>query len=128
MMFQTTALYAAIMTVAMIVLANVVSAKRGRAGISILHGDDLDLALWMRRHGNFVETVPLALLLMMLCEARGLGPTWLHAIGITLLAARGLHVIGLDAKRVTAPLRLAGGVGTQLAMLGAVAYLLWSVL
>ena len=128
MMFQTTALYAAIMTVAMIVLANVVSAKRGRAGISILHGDDLDLALWMRRHGNFIETVPLALLLMMLCEARGLGPTWLHAIGITLLVARALHVIGLDAKRVTTPLRLAGGIGTQLAMLGAVGYLLWSVL
>jgi hypothetical protein len=125
MSFQITALYASILTVMVIVLANVVSAKRGRSGISILDGGDADLALWMRRHGNLVENAPLALLLMAFCEARGLGPIWLHAIGIVLIASRALHLVGLDAKRVTSPLRIAGGVGTQLAMLGAAAYLLW---
>ncbi|PSJ57992.1 MAPEG family protein [Kumtagia ephedrae] len=125
MSFQITALYASILTVMVIVLANVVSAKRGRSGISILDGGDADLALWMRRHGNLVENAPLALLLMAFCEARGLGPTWLHAIGIVLIASRALHLVGLDAKRVTSPLRIAGGVGTQLAMLAAAAYLLW---
>jgi uncharacterized membrane protein YecN with MAPEG domain len=125
MSFQITALYASLLTVMVIVLANVVSAKRGRSGISILDGGDADLALWMRRHGNLVENAPLALLLMAFCEARGLGPTWLHAIGIVLIASRALHLVGLDAKRVTSPLRIAGGVGTQLAMLGAAAYLLW---
>lgn len=127
MTFQVTALYASILAIAVMALANVVSAKRGRSGISILHGDNLDLALWTRRHGNLVENAPLALFLMALCEARGLSPMWLHGIGVTLLIARALHLVGLDASRVTSPLRIAGGIGTQLSMLGAVVYLLWSL-
>ncbi|QCI65708.1 MAPEG family protein [Phreatobacter stygius] len=127
MTFQVTAFYAAILAFAVMVLANVVSAKRGRAGISILHGDDLDLALWTRRHGNLIENVPLALILMALCEARGLGPGWLNAMGILLIVARAAHLVGLDASRLTSPLRIAGGVGTQIAMFGAVGYLLWSL-
>ena len=127
MTFQVTALYAAIFTFLIIVLANIVSAKRGKAGISILHGDDLDLALWMRRHGNLVENLPVALLLMALCEARGLPLPWLNAMGIVLLAARLLHLVGLDKANVKSPLRIAGGVGTQISMLGAAGYLLWSL-
>jgi uncharacterized membrane protein YecN with MAPEG domain len=125
--FQATALYASILTVLVIILANIVSAKRGGAGISILHGDNLDLAVWMRRHGNLVENLPLALLLMALCEARGLTPFWLNAMGITLVVARLLHLVGLDATNPKSPLRIAGGVGTQLAMAGAVGYLVWSL-
>lgn len=128
MNFQATALYASILTVMIAVTANVVSAKRGKAGISILHGDNLDLALWMRRHGNLVENVPLALILMLPCEARGLGAVWLHGIGVALVVARLLHLIGLDAQNAKSPLRIAGGVGTQFSMLAAVGYLLWSLL
>lgn len=124
MTFHITALYAALLTLLVIVLANVVSAKRGRAGISILHGDDLDLALWIRRHANLVENLPLALLLMALGEAAGLGTTWLHALGIVLVASRLLHVAGLSKDRPTAPLRIIGGVGTQLVMLAAAGFLL----
>lgn len=127
MAFQVTALYASFFTILVIILSNIVSAKRSNAGISILHGDDLDLALWVRRHGNLVENIVLALILMGLCEARGMPPVWLHAMGILLLVARILHVIGLDAHRVMSPVRLAGGIGTQAAMLGAVAYLIWSL-
>ncbi len=127
MNFQTTALYASMLAVMIAVTANIVSAKRGKAGISILHGDNPDIALWMRRHGNMVENVPLALILMLLCEARGLGTVWLHAIGVTLVVARFLHLVGLDAQNVKSPLRIAGGVGTQLSMLAAVGYLLWSL-
>jgi uncharacterized membrane protein YecN with MAPEG domain len=125
MTFHITALYASLFTLGVIVLANVVSAKRGRAGISILHGDNLDLALAIRRHGNLIENAPLMLILMGLCEANGLGAAWLHAMGIVFLVARAAHVAGLSVDKVTAPLRLAGGIGTQLPMLGAVAYLLW---
>ncbi len=35
---------------------------RGKTGISILHGDNMDLAEKMRRHQIFVEYVPLALI------------------------------------------------------------------
>jgi uncharacterized protein len=127
MTFQATTLYASILTLLVIVLANIVSAKRGATGISILDGDNPALALWMRRHGNLVENLPLALILMGLCEARGLTPFWLNAMGITLVAARLAHLAGLDAANPKAPLRIAGGVGTQLSMLGAVGYLVWSL-
>ncbi|HWU18531.1 MAG TPA: MAPEG family protein [Devosia sp.] len=123
MIFQITALYAAIFTVFVVVLANVVSAQRARAKVSILHGDDMKLALWMRRHGNLVENVPLALILMGLCEANGLPGPWLHAMGIVLIVGRLAHVVGLNATNPAAPLRIAGGMLTQAAMLGAAGFL-----
>ncbi|WP_417309487.1 MAPEG family protein [Devosia sp.] len=128
MSFPVTSIYAAIFTVLVIVLANIVSARRGKTGISILHGDDMNLALWIRRHGNLLETLPLALLLMALCEAAQLPALWLNAFGIGLLAARLAHLIGLSVDRPTAPLRIAGGALTQLLMLAAAAWLIWSLL
>ncbi|WP_423602104.1 MAPEG family protein [Sphingomonas sp. MS122] len=125
MIFHVTALYASLIALGVIALANIVSARRGRARISILHGDDLGLALAIRRHGNLVENAPLMLILMGLCEANGLAAPWLHAMGLLFLAARVAHAAGLSADRLMAPLRLAGGIGTQVAMLGAVGYLLW---
>lgn len=127
MSLPITALYAALFTLGVIVLSNIVSAKRGQAGISILDGGNRDLALWMRRHGNLVENVPLMLILMGLSEANSLGALWLHSLGVVFLAARVCHVIGLSADKTTAPLRIAGGIGTQIAMLGATGYLLWCV-
>lgn len=124
MTFHITALYASLVVIGVIILANIVSAGRGRARISILHGDDLDLALAIRRHGNLIENAPLMLILIGLCEAGGLAAPWLHAIGILFLAARAAHAVGLSVDRPLAPLRLAGGIGTQLAALGAVGYLL----
>lgn len=125
MTFHVTALYASLVALGVIILANIVSARRGRAGISILHGDDTGLALAIRRHGNLIENAPLMLILMGLCEASGLAAPWLHAMGILFLAARMAHVAGLSADKLMASLRLAGGIGTQVAMLGAVGYLLW---
>lgn len=128
MTFAVISLYASILTIAVIALAILVSAKRGQTGISILDGGNTGLAVSMRRHGNLVENVPLALLLMALCEARGLTPGWLHTMGVVLLAGRALHLIGLDAVRTAAPLRIIGTVATQLSMLGAVVFLLWSLM
>jgi uncharacterized protein len=122
-----TSLYAAIFTVVVIILANIVSAKRGRAGISILHGDDMNLALWIRRHGNLTENLPLALVLMGLCEAAGLPTLWLNAMGLGLLAARFAHLVGLQIDRPAAPLRIAGGALTQLILIAAAGWLIWSL-
>jgi len=127
MAFQVTALYASILAIAAIVLSIIVSVKRGKAGVAIMDGGNTDLALWIRKHGNFIENVPFALFLMALAEARGMPVTWLHAIGILLLVARLIHVIGLKADKPAEPLRVSGAVGTHISMLGAVAFLLWSM-
>lgn len=126
MAFQVTALYAAILAIAAIILSTMVSVQRGRTGIAILHGDNTGLAVWIRRHGNFVENVPFALLLMALAEARGMPAHWAHIAGAILIIARILHVMGLNAEKPADPLRVAGGVGTQLSMLIAVAFLVIS--
>ena len=125
MNFSVTSLYAAVFAILAAVLANIVSAKRARADISILHGGDMNLALWIRRHGNLAETIPLALILMGLTEARALPPAWLHAAGLVLVAARIMHVAGLDATRTKSPLRIMGGAGTQAATLALAGYLVF---
>lgn len=125
MTFQITSLYAAIFTVFVIVLASIVSANRARAKVSILHGDDMQLALWMRRHGNLVENIPLALILMGLCEANGLGAPWLHGFGVVLIVGRLMHAAGLTVDNPAAPLRIVGGALTHLPMLAAACWLVW---
>ncbi len=126
MPFQTTSLYAVILTLMAIVLSNIVSTKRGKANISILHGEDMNLAVWVRRHGNFIEYVPLAIILMGLAEAAGASRLPLHVIGLTLIMSRLAHAAGLDAANAKNPLRIIGGVGTQLAMLATAFFLLWA--
>jgi uncharacterized membrane protein YecN with MAPEG domain len=127
MAFQVTALYASILAIAAIILSVMVSARRGRTGVAIMDGGNPQLALSIRKHGNFVESVPFAILLMALAEARGMPATWLHAIGILLLVARLIHVFGINLNNPADPLRVAGAVGTHLSMLGAVIFLLWSL-
>lgn len=128
MAFQVTALYASILAVAAIVLSIIVSTKRGKFGVAIMDGGHPELALWMRRHGNFAESVPFVLLLMALAEARGMPATWLHVVGILLLVARLIHVFGLSVDRPADPFRIAGAVGTHIAMLGTVVYLGYSLM
>jgi uncharacterized protein len=124
--FLITGIYAAVLALIMIALSSHVSMQRGKANVSILDGGNAELQLRMRRHGNFVENVPMALLLMLLAELDGVGSTWIHAAGLLLVAGRILHAIGLRADKATA-LRLAGGVGSTLSsllMVGNIIYLL----
>ncbi|MEO6015008.1 MAG: MAPEG family protein [Devosia sp.] len=126
MSFQITALYAPLLIILVIVLSTLVTIKRSQTKIAIFDGGNLPLGLAMRRHGNLVETLPLALILMALCEARGLGPIWLHAMGVVLIAARLTHAIGLSATNVSSFGRIAGGLATELAMAGAILFLFWT--
>jgi uncharacterized membrane protein YecN with MAPEG domain len=128
MTFQVTALYASILAVAAIILSVLVSTKRGKFGVAIMDGGHPELALWIRRHGNFAESVPFVLLMMALAEARGMPATWLHAVGILLLAARLVHVFGLSLEKPADPFRVSGAVGTHIAMLGTVVYLAYSLM
>ncbi len=50
----------------------------------------------MRAHANFIEYVPMALILLGLLELSGLGATWLWIAGGTLLLGRVLHAVGLS--------------------------------
>ena len=127
MALQVTSFYASILAIAVIILAVIVSTKRGKYGVSIMDGGHAELALWIRKHGNFAEAVPFALFMMALAEARGMAVGWLHVMGALLLISRAAHIYGLGNEHPAEPFRIAGTVGTHLTILGAVAYLAWSL-
>lgn len=120
-----TALYASLLTFVLIALGALVGAGRARTGVSILHGGDMDLATRIRRHANFIENVPMALLLLAVIELNGASAAWLHVLGVVLLLSRIAHPLGLDPEEMNRPLRSVGAGGTYLVMLGAAVTALW---
>ncbi|WGI20553.1 MAPEG family protein [Amylibacter sp. IMCC11727] len=114
---QITALSAAVLAIVFLVLTFGVIKARTAAGISILHGDDMSLALKMRVHGNFAEFVPLALILMALAENAGGNKTALSVAAMILVISRIILPFGLKVENMTHPVRIAGNIGTHLAML-----------
>lgn len=76
-------------------LTALVIARRVQSGINLMDGGDAVLVRRIRAHANFAETVPMALLLMLLLELGGLAATWLWLLGLALVAGRLLHVCGL---------------------------------
>ena len=127
-MLPITAFYAALLLVVFVALSVLVGRERGRARVSILHGDDMDLAIAIRRHGNFVEYVPFALVLMALIEANGGSALFLHVVGVLLLVCRIAHAMGLRHDKVATPLRAVGAGGTLLLLLALGAMALWQSL
>ena len=112
-----TSLYAGALGLLAVALSMRIGPLRMRSGTSIYDGGDAQLALAIRRHGNFAEHVPLALLLLALVELGGGAPPLLHGLGGTLLVARVLHPFGLDPRNVRNPLRLGGALATTLVQL-----------
>ena len=127
MVFPITAIYAALLAVIGLVLMFQVVLLRGKTGISILHGDNMQLAQAMRRHGNFIEHVPLVLILMGIVEANGGNPTLLHVLGTVLVVARIAQPFGLHHDRMIHPLRAVGTVGTVLPTVVLIGVALWQV-
>ena len=126
MALEVTAPYVAILAVYAMVLGAIVSIARAKNGISILHGDDQSLAEKIRRHGNFTETVPLALLLMVVAETQGLSASWLHGAGVLLLLSRFIHPFGIQFSNPNNVLRGLGSGGTSIAMLICIIYIIWN--
>jgi len=109
-----TLLYAGILGIISIVLAFGVGSQRGATGISVGLGDSEELLVANRRHGNFVEYVPLALILMGLLEFNGVSAMTIHIFGSILVIARICHPLGLRVDVATTPLRAIGAGGTAL--------------
>jgi uncharacterized membrane protein YecN with MAPEG domain len=112
-----TGLYAAPLGVLMVALTIHAIMARAKSGVSLLDGGNPKVAEAMRRHGNFAEAVPMALLLMAIAELLGTGTTWLHAVGLLLLVGRVLHPFGITYDKPVTFARIAGASVTLLATL-----------
>jgi uncharacterized protein len=109
--FPVTSLYAIPLAIIFLVLFMQVVFLRSSMSLSIGDGGNKDLHERIRRHGNFVEWVPMVMILLALNEAAGTGTLWLHIAGALLTVGRVLHPIGLKADVSTHPLRVAGNMG-----------------
>ncbi|MFP1683190.1 MAPEG family protein [Alloalcanivorax sp. C16-1] len=94
-MFPITALYAALCGLLILALSfNVVRYRFGR-GVSLGDGGDVHINRAVRAHGNAVEYVPLALILIGLLEGNN-GNAWaLHLYGLLLVLGRLAHAWGM---------------------------------
>ena len=104
-----TGVYAALQAFVAIALVVPIGRLRTKYDVSIHAGGHPDLDVAIRRHANWTEHVPFALL-----ELNGGSAALLHGLGAGLLVTRILHPIGLKAETMRAPLRGIGALGTLL--------------
>ena len=97
MSVSVTSFYAAAAALVLIPLSLWVIFARQALGAPWGDGpDDGGRLMRLRRaHGNFIEYVPMALIVLLLAELQA-APAWaLHVAGLSLLAGRAIHAIGL---------------------------------
>ena len=123
-----TALYASILGLLWFVLTFWVILGRWKYRVSLGDGQERDLNRRIRAHANFVETVPLALILLWCVESHAFHETLCHVFGVALCASRLLHAAGMLFPRRTTNILRQIGMGTTMAVMTASALWLFGVL
>jgi uncharacterized membrane protein YecN with MAPEG domain len=90
-----TSTYAAVLALFYIGLSFWVIRLRRVHGVGLGHGGHPPLERAIRIHGNFAEYVPFCILIMLLLESSQVEAQWIHALGVTLVSARILHLWGI---------------------------------
>jgi uncharacterized membrane protein YecN with MAPEG domain len=120
-----TGLYAALQVFIVAALLVPIGRLRTKYDVSIHAAGHADLDVAIRRHANWTEHVPFALLLIALLELNGGSAGLLHGLGAGLLLCRIAHPLGLKSDTMRAPLRGIGAFGTVLiTLITAIALLL----
>ncbi len=91
MTFSVTVLFIAIFALTQILMTAIVGIYRSKTDIRFADGGDEEMTRRVRAHGNFVETVPMALLAMAAAEYAGMPVIVLWIGGIMLLVGRLVH-------------------------------------
>ena len=113
-----TLLLAAIFGLLHVIFTLRVGGYRFRNKISLGDGGDHELRNRVRAHGNFIENVPIALLLILLNDLDGAKDNTLILMGSILLIARLTHYLTIATRKlpiVMRPLSMIGTLGTILA-------------
>ncbi len=113
-----TSLYAGLLCFVYLFLMFLVIRGRWKYRISLGDGGNAVMNARIRAQANFVETVPLALLLIFILDYQHVAPLYLHIFGCMLLAGRILHPYGLiKGKNNAGKARMAGMILTLLCIL-----------
>lgn len=114
---ETTLFFAAIFGILHVFFTLRVGGYRFRSKISLGDGGDKELRNRIRAHGNFIENVPIALLLLLLNDLNGLSENVLMILGSVLLVSRILHyvmIVSRSLPMVFRPISMLGTLGTIL--------------
>jgi len=119
--------YIALLVVLHVVLTWRVIAVRREKRVGLGDGGDKQLTRRIRVHGNFVETAPLLMILLLALPLVG-APAWaVHGIGVLSVTGRVLHAIGLSQSGGPSFGRVVGMVLTLTAfLLGAAALVVFA--
>lgn len=112
MLVHISSIYAAMLAIIWFALFAGVGRLRAQHNVTLGDGGRTDMILAIRRYMNFVECVPLALLLVVMVDLNGGAAKWVHALGAILVIARIVHPFGLSIEKMNTPARLAGAGGT----------------
>jgi len=112
-----TLLYAGLCAILVVILAVRVAYWRFRHKVGIGDGGDRELLKRVRAHGNAIENIPLALILLGGMELNGYNGAVIHGFGAVLFVSRLAHAIGLSRSSGTSAGRFAGSLFTWLLML-----------
>lgn len=127
MSIPVTLMYASIFAVFALVLSFRAGSFRGKAGVSVLYGEpkNMELAERVRVHQNFLEYVPMIVIVMGAIEANGGSSMFLYVVGDLLIVARIAHAVGLKHDNMAHIGRLIGAAGTALITAVVAGYGLW---
>ena len=114
-----TAIYAGILGLMLVALSWRIMRMRAKLEVMVGDGGEKNLNIAMRIQGNFIEYVPMALLLISFNEILGWQSAGIHALGLTLVAARLAHVHGMSQKDAAGKGRRIGARLTFLVIIAA---------
>jgi uncharacterized protein len=94
------------------------SKLRHAMGVAIGDGGQEPIVRRMRAQANFIENVPLTLILIAAVELAGKGGVWLAPAGAVFMLGRIAHGIGMDGNfKAGRPIGMLTGMALQLALI-----------
>ncbi|VAW01003.1 hypothetical protein MNBD_ALPHA01-2453 [hydrothermal vent metagenome] len=123
-MLTITAFYTGILALIMVFLAYRTSARRLEAKINLGVGDDRIMEQRSRAFGNFIEFVPMMILLMAMIELQGHKAMFIHILGSAIVIARLFHALGITGKLKAVNGRFLGSLLSYIILLLAGVFLL----
>jgi len=112
-------IYAGIMGLIAIWLTVIIGRWRAKTRVMVGDGGNIDLIRAMRGQANFVENVPLALILFLFMALAGAPAIAIHVLGVALTAGRIMHGLHFSAPDMPAWQRQGGSGLTLLVLLAA---------
>lgn len=109
-------LYAGLLTLLYIALTFRTIGARRRAQQALGDGGDRLLQRAMRAHGNFMEYVPLGLILLFMLQQQGAASWLIHLLGSALFLGRVIHAVGISQQPEPLKLRVTGMLLTLLTL------------